>query len=360
MLTSIIIVTYNQLQYTKECIDSLRKYTERGSYEIIIVDNASTDGTIEWLKEQSDIQLIQNLSNIGFTRGCNQGIEKAKGENILLLNNDVVVTYNWLTNLLTCLYSQDNIGAVGPITNNASYYTAIPTQYKNIDEMNFFSKSYNKMDKSKWEQRLKLIGFCMLIKAEVLKKVGPLDERFSPGNYEDDDISLRIVQNGYKLYLCRDTFVHHYGSISWREDVAAFSKILGINGEKFKTKWGFCSTELNIHYDLINFTDQIFQKEMNILHIGAGCGATLLEMKRRYPTAYLWGIEENQAAALIANQVTTTYSIQYDTSHKYFTENMFHIIILSANIEKVRLSAVLESISLILKKNGNIIMASHN
>ena len=83
--TSIIILTYNQIEYTKLCIESIRKFTPKNKYEIIIIDNNSSDGTVEWLKGQSDIKSVYNNKNLGFPKGCNQGIELATGENILLL-----------------------------------------------------------------------------------------------------------------------------------------------------------------------------------------------------------------------------------------------------------------------------------
>ena len=91
---------------------------------------------------------------------------KKQRDNILLLNNDVVVTENWLSNLIRCLYESEDTGAVGPVTNNA-YYTAIPTFYKDMKEMQTFATLYNQSDKNKWEERMKLIGFCMLIKISV-------------------------------------------------------------------------------------------------------------------------------------------------------------------------------------------------
>ena len=98
--TSIIILTYNNLNYTKECLDSIKKYTKEGTYEIIIVDNNSTDGTVEYLKSQPDLKVIYNKENMGFPKGCNQGISLASNSNdILLLNNDTIVTNNWLDNL---------------------------------------------------------------------------------------------------------------------------------------------------------------------------------------------------------------------------------------------------------------------
>jgi tetratricopeptide (TPR) repeat protein len=102
--TSIVILTYNNLDYNKLCIESIRKYTKEGTYEIIVVDNHSTDGTVEWLKKQRDVKIILNGENLGFPKGCNQGIEIADEANdILLLNNDTIVTPNWLINLKKCL-----------------------------------------------------------------------------------------------------------------------------------------------------------------------------------------------------------------------------------------------------------------
>ncbi|CAM4041187.1 glycosyl transferase [Bacillus luti] len=360
MLTSIIILTHNQLQYTKECIQSIRTYTEEKEYELIVVDNASTDGTVEWLQKQSDILLVENAENMGFPKGCNQGIKEAKGDNILLLNNDVVVTENWLSNLIRCLYESEDTGAVGPVTNNAAYYTAIPTFYKDMKEMQTFATLYNQSDKNKWEERMKLIGFCMLIKKSVLDEVGLLDERFTPGNYEDDDLSLRIFEKGYKLYVCRDTFIHHYGSVSWKEDSLKFSVILHANNIKLHEKWGFYGEGLYIHYDLLTILERFAPDKVNILHLGAGCGATLLEMKRCYPEASLFGAEVNEKAAALANRTAPTTSVAYDKLHEVFTDQKFQYILISHPIELAQFPQVLQSISQLLTPTGTFILSRFN
>ncbi|WP_197461030.1 glycosyltransferase family 2 protein [Ferroacidibacillus organovorans] len=94
--TSIVILTHNQLVHTQLCIQSIRDYTSDVDYEIIVIDNASTDGTREWLHAQPDLIVQENLINVGFPAGCNQGIQLATRNNILLLNNDTVVTSKWL------------------------------------------------------------------------------------------------------------------------------------------------------------------------------------------------------------------------------------------------------------------------
>lgn len=296
MKTSIVILTHNKLDYTKQCIESIRQYTREGTYEIIVIDNHSTDGTVEWLKAQTDIRTIFNDENVGFPKGCNQGIQIATGENILLLNNDVVVTKHWLDHLLVCLYSADDIGAVGPVTNSADYYSTIPVGYTSIDEMHAFASQYNVLDPNKWEERLKLIGFCMLIKKEAIDKVGLLDERFTPGNFEDDDYSFRLRQAGYRLMLCKDTFIHHYGSVSWRDDDSGYLKLLRDNQKKFEEKWNVDVQAYAIEWEILSEITMDRQTNVNVLHIGCGAGATLLKIKHEYPNAALYGIEKNAFA----------------------------------------------------------------
>ncbi|MBP2643696.1 MAG: rhamnosyltran: rhamnosyltransferase [Firmicutes bacterium] len=237
-LTSIVILTRNKLDYSKLCLDSIREYTPVGDYEIIVVDNHSTDGTVEWLKSQPDLRLVLNSENRGFPAGCNQGLKLAKGNSVLLLNNDTVVTPNWLLNLSKCLFGASDIGAVGAVTNSCSNFQAIPYDYASIREMVEFARKITISNAGCWENRGRLVGFCMLIKAEVISKIGLLDEVFSPGNYEDDDYSLRIRKAGYRLVLCRDTFIHHFGSISFGEQAEGYNALLDANRKKFIAKWG--------------------------------------------------------------------------------------------------------------------------
>ncbi len=296
MKTSIIILTYNKLKYTKRCIESIRTNTKKDCYEIIVVDNCSNDGTREWLKKQNDIITIFNNENLGFPKGCNQGMKLSKGDNVLLLNNDTVVTENWLNNLNACLYSSSEIAAVGPVTNSCAYYQEVNTNYNTLKEMRNFSKEYNVSDKSKWEERLKLIGFCILIKREVIEKTGFLDEIFSPGNYEDDDYSARIRKAGYKLMLCNDTFIHHYGGTSFKEN-KDFSQLLRKNEIKFKEKWGFTSAKnMEINRRLVELINKSAEDNFKVLQIGCGCGATLLNLKNKYRKARIYGVDINKKA----------------------------------------------------------------
>lgn len=244
--TSIIILNYNTCEYIKMCIESIRNYTQDEPYEIIVVDNGSKDDSVPWLKLQPDVRCIFNEKNEGFPKGCNQGLRIAKGTELLLLNSDTIVTPRWLKNMKIALYSRPEVGAVSCVTNFCSNLQQIKVPYKAIDELFIFAAEFNQSNPRQWERRLSLVGFCYLFKREILPKVGYLDEQFSPGNYEDDDYSLRIWRAGYELILCKDTFIHHFGSGSFVRAVSpkeekqkrlAYQELLKRNAKLFLQKW---------------------------------------------------------------------------------------------------------------------------
>jgi len=362
--TDIIILTWNNLGYTKQCIRSIREHTDKDMYEIIVVDNNSTDGTVEWLKEQTDLKCIFNKTNNGFAKGNNQGIRIANGDSILLLNNDTIVTSNWLNNLRIALFSSEKIGAVGPLTNFAAYHQQINTPYpeNDIGAMTEFAKRFNISDPSKWEEKLKLIGFCMMIKMNVVKKIGGLDEGFSPAHYEDDDYCFRILKEGYKLFLCKDTFVHHYGSKS----VVTLSNY-GLDSiykgrDIFIEKWGFDSPSgLLRQTNIVNLIKEPIDKVMNILEVGCYCGETLLYFKNRFKNANLYGVEKNPNAAKIVATFANVISIDLDKEDLPFEENFFDIIYLGNTLGHFRDPlTILKILKLYLKSDGILIISSEN
>lgn len=342
---SIIILTFNNLDYTKKCIESIKNYTVEGSYEIIIVDNNSQDGTRSWLLEQQDLKLILNNENLGFPKGCNQGIKAAGEKNdILLLNNDIIVTSNWLTNMQRALYSSIEIGAVGPVSNSINYNQQIVTEYNNIYEMQNFAREFNVSDDNKWKETLKLIGYCMLIKREVINEVGLLDERFTPGNFEDDDYSFRIIEGGYKLLLCRDTFIHHYGSMSFnlRKD---FNEILKLNSLKFKDKWGF-SLEEKLMLDL-TYEKIVKEDSASVYEFNCGCGDNLINIKNCRKNSLINGYDDNNRALNLCN--------------RFFEPKEAYDYVLISNVKSVdELSVFLDKSYEFVHENSKIIISFYN
>ncbi|WP_054956214.1 glycosyltransferase family 2 protein [Paenibacillus dakarensis] len=234
--TSIIIPTYNQLGYLKECIESVLRYTNK-PYELIIIDNASADGTAEYLISLQGIRFRINQENLGFAGAVNQGLMMSRGTTMLILNNDAVVTVNWLSNLLACLHSDSTIGIVGPVTNYISGEQLIETCYTNIHEMHQFAQLYNQSDARRWSVTNRLTGFCMLLRREDFIRLGYFDEGFEVGNCEDDDYGLRARLLGMHLVIARDTFIHHYGSVSMKSLNDKFDEVYANNLSFYSQKW---------------------------------------------------------------------------------------------------------------------------
>ncbi|WP_196604833.1 glycosyltransferase [Pectinatus haikarae] len=362
LMTSIIILTHNNLDYTKLCIKSIREYTKPELFEIIIVDNASNDGTVEWLKRQNDIKYILNVENKGFAGGCNQGIIIAAGTEILLLNNDTIVVPGWLKNLKRALYSSSKIGAVGPVTNNSSNWQSIAVDYKayNWNDIIEFGKKYNSINDSKgWQKKIKLVGFCMLIKTDAIKKVGLLDERFFPGNFEDDDYSLRLIQTGYDLLQCNDTFIHHFGSVSFSVHETNFCDVLIENQQRFFDKWHIVSIYPTLQSDIYNKL-KVADNE-SLLEIGCSCGVWLMELAAKYSNAKFYGIEKSPIAAAVAGKYVPVICGDIDTMELPYSKQFFDYIILPDLLPCVKEPlTVLRKIKPFLKNTGEIIISCRN
>ncbi|WP_051287428.1 glycosyltransferase family 2 protein [Paenibacillus taiwanensis] len=238
MKTSIIILTRNQFHLTVLCLESIRKYTPQ-PYEIIVVDNGSADLTPTYLKIQPDITLICNEDNAGFAAGCNQGLAVATGETILFLNNDTVVTPQWLTSMLEVLYSSPDIGMVGPLTNYSSGHQIIPVTYTDLLDLNSFASEHAKRHQGSTTEVRRLIGFCMLVRRSVLDEVGGFDELYGLGNFEDDDLCLRVARAGYRLLIANASFIHHVGHATMNDiKKDNVQHLMAVNRHRAKEKWG--------------------------------------------------------------------------------------------------------------------------
>lgn len=218
-LVSIIILAWNQLQFTQTCLESINRNTPE-PYQLIMVDNGSTDGTVPWLREMtradSRIQVIENADNRGFAAGCNQGIKTAQGEYILLLNNDTVVTSGWLAGMRELLDHFPDAGIVGPMTNRASGVQVVAdVGYRSLEELPSWVKGFRENNRYRVIPQRRIVGFCMLFKRELVEKIGFLDESFGPGNYEDDDYCLRAELAGYRNLVAGDIFIHHEGGATF-------------------------------------------------------------------------------------------------------------------------------------------------
>ncbi|MBP3296320.1 MAG: glycosyltransferase family 2 protein [Lachnospiraceae bacterium] len=215
---AIVIVSYNARRLMQECIESIRRHCGVDEYSIIVVDNASTDGVCEYLKEQSDIRVQMNDENTGFPVACNQGIALApEGEDIFFLNNDTRMTYNALYWLRMGLYSSHDTGASGGVSNYAGIGQRLELLLATAENYEAYGRIKNVQLPAPYEEAKILCGFAMLVRRECIDRYGGMDEAFSPGYYEDTDLSLRLRQKGYRLKICRNSFIYHAGGLNFKK-----------------------------------------------------------------------------------------------------------------------------------------------
>ncbi len=277
--TSIIIPTYNKKDLLLQCLDSIEAHTPF-PYELIVVDDGSDDGTPEALQTRRRIRLAVHERNRGFAGAVNTGLLMAKGKTVLILNNDVVVAEHWLENMLACLYSSPDIGAVGPVTNYIGGEQQIEVPYRGLAGMKEFAAGRNRLDPAKWIDTERLVGFCLLMKREAVMGTGFFDEGYRVGNYEDDDWSVRLRLLGWRLVIAGDSFIHHLGSETMRSlDNQLFERANQENKDYFHLKWGQVhervrqTEQKRKERDGQAFTDQVLRMEGCPVQILARSGA---------------------------------------------------------------------------------------
>ncbi len=276
---SIIILTWNALDYTRKCIQSIAEHTSY-PYEIIFVDNASSDGTQAFLKQlvkdNSNYTLIENSVNKGFAAGNNQGVAAASGKHVLLLNNDVLVADGWLEKLLEGLELDEKIGMIGPITNHISgrqMITEIP--YEDDQGYYEFAGKVAAQNQNKVTPRRRIAGFAVLMTRQLYQAVGGLDEGFGTGNFEDDDLCLKVQAEGYAIMVHEGVFIHHYGSQTFKANKMDYAASLDSKGQVFRQKWPEIDYDelLEIKHPLSETHPKLYSSAMGQLEKGEFEGA---------------------------------------------------------------------------------------
>lgn len=236
MKTSIIIPIFNQREYSQKCLESIFKYGSKYEFEIIVVDNGSTDGSGEYLAGLGDkVVVIHNKNNLGFAKACNQGAKVAKGEYLLFLNNDTVVTEKWLDTLVEELDVNKNIGIVGP----KLLYPDGTVQEAGIvfDDKKWAHHIYKRepgsatyVNKKRYFQCL--TAACFLVRKDLFEKVAGFDEVYLNG-LEDTDLCFKARELGFGVLYCPESVIYHYESITEGRAVSD-----DINYKIFISRWG--------------------------------------------------------------------------------------------------------------------------
>lgn len=241
---SVIVLTYNNLELNRKCIQSIIDNTGYPNYELIIVDNKSTDGTVEYLHEveqwnNGKIKIIFNQENSGFAGGNNIAISQSTGDYILLLNNDTVVTRGWITNMVKHLKQNPNYGMCGAVTNSIGNEAQINVKYSNYNELLEFAFAYTQIHMGEeYNNADRLAMFCAMIPKGIISKCGMLDDNYKVGMFEDDDYAQAVKKQGFELVIAEDAFIHHVNNASFKKiDDKEYNEIFEANKKLFEEKW---------------------------------------------------------------------------------------------------------------------------
>lgn len=253
---SVVVVTDNNLDHTRQCVAALMQNTD-DRHELIFVDNASTDGTAEFLADRTagnaNCRFIPSQKDLGFAGAHNLGMATAVGKYIVLLSSDVVVTDQWLERLMYAAERNPRAGLLGPVTNNHAARQrlgGVSYDTKSLFDLEDFAADLAKQHINRVDPVPHLQAFCLLIKRELVARIGGMDEVFRHGNFEDNDYCVRARLAGYEAMIVRDCFVHNMGSRKFAVWAVDSARQIRQQWTLFKAKWGIArETRFNAQMD---------------------------------------------------------------------------------------------------------------
>lgn len=248
---SIVIPVYNNIALTVACLDSVVKnVSNKISYEVIVVDNNSSDETKKALSKIKNLVYIRLDKNCGFVDGCNLGADHTRGKYLVFLNNDALVTTDWLESLVTTIESSQDIGLVG---SKILYPDGRLQEAGGIIYQNGTGCNYGKNDHPDRYQYnyLREVDYCsgasIIIARSLFKSFGGFDTLYAPAYYEDTDLAFKVHAEGLRVLYQPESIIYHIeGATAGVSTSSGFKKYQTINQKKFLRRWK--STLQKNHY----------------------------------------------------------------------------------------------------------------
>jgi GT2 family glycosyltransferase/glycosyltransferase involved in cell wall biosynthesis len=238
---SIIIPVFNQFQYTHACIASLQTVEEPVPFEVIVVDDCSTDDTAKLVPQMDGVLYLRNETNSGFITSCNRGAEKARGMYLVFLNNDTIVTKGWLTTLLNTFAEEPKAGIVGSklVYPDGRLQEAGCITWRDASGWNY--GKFDDADKPRYNY-LREVDYCsaaaLMVPKALFQSVGGFDLCYAPAYYEDTDLSFKIRDQGYRVLYQPVSRVIHYEGVTGGTDLSVGAKkYQEINRSTFASRW---------------------------------------------------------------------------------------------------------------------------
>ncbi len=238
-LADIVLVNYNTKKYLSDCLHSIGEFSgPKENYRVFTVDNGSTDGSVEFIKSQTDFPIgILNKQNRGYGAACNQGILAGKGKYIFLLNSDTMVTAGWLPPLIRILENSSKVAVVGPrLINPEGLLVGVGVVGANARPvLRGWGEPNEPHRYNKNLEVLSVCGACMGIKRQLLPILGLFDEHYFH-YFEETDYCYNARFRGYKVIYCPDSTVIHHVSASCH-DIQKLHSFFQQGERYFRKKW---------------------------------------------------------------------------------------------------------------------------
>ena len=286
---TVLISVYKDLDKFRRCVESVFKYTKDIDFDLLILVDGPKDGIIDYCRtiEYEKTTVVYNTANRGGSVPMTFLSMNMFSEYVVSLCGDLVVTENWLNNLLTCIKSDPTIGMVVPMASNSSNRQECSVgDFNNYDEMQELAAKFNQSDPTKWEERLRIITLGSVYRKAAIYALGlPWCDIGFAHNFSDDDIAFRLRRAGYKVMVATDTWVHHDHPrvTSDIEEFKNFNKNIELGRNDFKNKYFGIDAWEDVN-NFVLFRDHIKDVSSgapNILGIDVRCGTPILDIKNQ-------------------------------------------------------------------------------
>ena len=238
---SIIIPVYNKWVYTAACLRSLLEAPGKYSFEVIVIDDQSSDETAEWLTQIDGLRYFRNTENLGFVGSCNRGASEARGEYLVLLNNDTQVLAGWLDELIDTFAREPQAGLVGArlVYPDGSLQESGGIVFSDGSGWNYGRGEDAEQPEYHFLREVDYCsGACIALKTSYFHQIGALDERYAPAYYEDTDLAFKVRESGLKVLIQPlSAIVHHEGITSGTDTSSGVKKYQLVNQKKFMARW---------------------------------------------------------------------------------------------------------------------------
>lgn len=302
MGVDIIVPIYNAYEDLCKCLTSIYRNTSLVENRLILINDNSSDERVKPLLDKQtkdNVIVLHNNKNKGFSENINIGMDQSESNDVILLNSDTVVTRGWLDKMVSCAYSNEVIGTVTPLSNNATL-CSVPVfcEENELPENMTIDQVADIVERCSLEKYPRITvanGFCMLIKREVINTVGKFDaETFGRGYGEENDFCNRAEQMGYIHVMCDNTYIYHSGTKSFvsAEKMAFIAKHEGILNERYPEQMhsnecycrdnpnGWIGYNVDVHLDINNGKKNILYVLQSHFESDDSIGGTQIHVKQ--------------------------------------------------------------------------------